>query len=236
MTSKIMTITLRNILGSVNCYLIKADSGFVLIDSGLAGMRKDLVKKLEKLDCVPGSQKLIILTHGDFDHIGNGAFLREKYGANVAMHEADSGMAEYGDMFWNRRKPNILMKGLAKTLFKLNKSDRFTADFFVDDGFDLSPYGLAAKVIHIPGHSSGSIGVLTADGKCFCGDLFENRFKPALNSIMDDKTEAQTSFEILMRLNINTIYPGHGKPFSLEQILEKYRSPGRAAFPAASSS
>ena len=235
MTLKIETITVRNLIGSVNCYLIKADKSCILVDTGLGGMRKELLKKLEKSDDELENLKLIILTHGDFDHIGSAAFLRKKYGAPIAMHQADSGMAELGDMFWNRKKPNIFMKGLAETLFKLNKSDRFLADIFVDEGFDLSKYGISAKILHIPGHSAGSIGVLTSDGSFFCGDLLENRFKPALNSIMDDKEAAQASLEKIMGLNINTVYPGHGRPFSLEQFLEKNRQQGMPAFSTAPS-
>ncbi len=233
MASKIEIITLRNIIGSVNCYLLYGAKGFILIDSGLAGMRKDLLKKLEKSGCTAKNLKLIILTHGDFDHIGNAAFLREKYNVKIAIHKDDSGMAELGDMFWNRRKPNIFMKGLAQTLFKLNKSDRFLADVFADEGFDLSKYGIEGKVIHIPGHSSGSIGVLTAGGSFFCGDLLENRIRPALNTIMDDKKTAQESLEKIMRLNINTIYPGHGKPFSLEQIFQRNKQRGMPVFSTA---
>ena len=40
-------------------------------------------------------------------------------------------------------------------------------DLYVEDGYDLSAHGLAAQVVHIPGHSSGSIGVLTAAGDLF---------------------------------------------------------------------
>ncbi|MCP5003893.1 MAG: MBL fold metallo-hydrolase [Planctomycetes bacterium] len=225
MTLEIKTITIKNMLGSMNCYLLKTDSGFILIDTGLASMRKYLMKHFKILGCVPSSLKLVILTHGDFDHIGNAAFLRENYDTAIAMHKADSGMAEFGDMFWNRRKPNIFMKVLAKTLFGLNKSDRFMADFFTDEGFDLSRYGVAAKIIHIPGHSSGSIGILTADGKFFCGDIFVNKIKPALNSLMDDKAAAQASVEKLMQLNINKIYPGHGKPFSMAQFFKDSEYP-----------
>jgi hydroxyacylglutathione hydrolase len=51
---------------------------------------------------------LIVITHGDFDHIGNAAYLRQKFGAKIAMHADDVGMAERGDMFWNRKKGNRL--------------------------------------------------------------------------------------------------------------------------------
>jgi hypothetical protein len=42
--------------------------------------------------------------------------------------------------------------------------------------------------------------------------------QPALNSIMDDPVTAAGSLEKLNRLPIQTVYPGHGDPFRLEQL------------------
>jgi glyoxylase-like metal-dependent hydrolase (beta-lactamase superfamily II) len=65
----------------------------------------------------------------------------------------------------------------------------------------------------------GSIGILTASGDLFCGDLFENQDRPSFNSIMDDLDAAHASVEKLKTFKINTVYPGHGKPFHMEQFL-----------------
>ena len=66
--------------------------------------------------------------------------------------------------------------------------------------------------------SRGSIGILTTGGDLFAGDLFESTKQPRLNSIMDDAAAAQASVEKLKGLTIRTVYPGHGQPFSLDQI------------------
>ena len=205
-------------LGSVNCYLIETEAGFILIDTGCSNKRAELEKRLESAGCRPGDLKLIVLTHGDFDHAGNAAYLRKKFGARIAMHHGDSGMVERGDMFWNRRRGNILLGTIARILFRFGRKERFSPDLYVDEGYDLSEYGLDAKVLHLPGHSKGSIGILTADGDLFCGDLFENRDKPVLSSIMDDLTAAKASVEKLKALKIRTVYPGHGKPFLMEEL------------------
>jgi len=65
-------------LGGVNCYLIETDTGYILIDTGGSNKRTDLEKELESAGCQPGNLKLIVLTHGDFDHTGNAAYLRKK--------------------------------------------------------------------------------------------------------------------------------------------------------------
>jgi len=210
-------------LGSVNCYLVETDTGCILIDTGGSNKRAELEKELESAGCKPGNLKLIVLTHGDFDHAGNAAYLRKKFGTKIAMHDDDSGMVERGDMFWNRKKTNILIRIMVPIFFGFGKSERFKPDLTIEDGYNLSEYGFDAQVLHIPGHSKGSIGILTASGDLFCGDLLENTDKPVLNSIMDDLAAANASVEKLKSLEINTVYPGHGKPFPMELFIKNNR-------------
>ena len=219
---KTINLALPLRLGSVNCYLIESDTGFILIDTGGSNKRSELEKELESAGCQRGDLKLIVLTHGDFDHIGNAAYLRKKFATKIAMHKDDLGMAARGDMFWNRKSGNTFIRMIAPILFGFSKSDRFEPDFYIDEGYDFSDYEFDAQVFYIPGHSKGSIGILTAAGDLFCGDLLENTDKPAFNSIMDDSAAAQTSVEKLKSLEINTVYSGHGEPFPMEQFLENY--------------
>ena len=200
-------------MGSVNCYIVATDGGFFLIDTGASNKRRALEKELDKAGCRPGDLDLITLTHGDFDHTGNAAYLRRKFGARIAMHRDDAGMLERGDIFWNRKGGNWLYRAVASFLFRFGKSEKCSPDLYLEEGDDLSQYGLDAKVLHIPGHSKGSIAILTADGALFSGDLLLHKNGPVLNSIIDDRAAAQASFERLRRLKVNTVYPGHGEPF-----------------------
>lgn len=200
---------------AANCYLLKTDLGFVLIDTGRASKRQKLESELANAGCQPGNLNLIVLTHGDFDHTGNCAYLRKKYNSKIAMHEKDAGMVENGDMFWNRQTGNLIARKLVNILFKIK---RFQPDFYIDESFDLSPYGLNGKVLYLPGHSKGSIGILTANGDLFCGDLFTNTKKPEINSMIDDPADAQRSLAKLKNFTINQVYPGHGKPFAMSSF------------------
>jgi len=205
-------------MGTVNCYLIRTSVGYVLVDTGGSNARKELHDKLERAGCTPGSLELVLLTHGDFDHIGNAAYLRSAFGVPTAMHRDDAAMAESGDMFTNRKSPNILVRALVPLFTGFGKSERFTPDLFLDERYDLSPYSLEAQIICLPGHSRGSVGILTADGELFCGDLFENTKGPALNSLIDDPEAAQASVAKLEALKVRTVYPGHGQPFAMELL------------------
>jgi hydroxyacylglutathione hydrolase len=221
MVQKITTIT----HGGVNCYLVTLDKGFVLIDTGFSKNREDIENELESAGCKPGKLKLIILTHGDFDHSGNCAYFREKYETKIAMNEDDIGMVEKGDLFYNRNV-NFLTKILGKLLLlflrtSLKEDDRFTPDILLEDGYDLSLFGFDAHVIGIPGHSKGSVGVLTNTGELFCGDLLQNKSEPEKNSMIVNDEAFNKSVEKLEVLKINITYPGHGESFQMDLFMKK---------------
>lgn len=106
MTSEIQTIE----LGFVNCYLDKTDDGFILIDTGIRDRRGNLEKALISAGCKPGNLTLIVLTHGDIDHTGNGAYLRDKCQTRIAMHRNDSTMVENGEMRPKRKVKSLLLR------------------------------------------------------------------------------------------------------------------------------
>ena len=218
---KTITLPLPYGMGSVNCYLVRTASGFILVDTGPANGRAQLGRELASVGCQPANLGLIVLTHGDFDHTGNGAYLRQRYGARVALHRDDLGMVERGDMFFNRSSGNALLRLVSPLLFRFGRGSRFLPDLFVRDGDDLSEQGWEARIVGMPGHSRGSIGILTAEGDLFCGDLLENTDGPALGSIMDEPVAGEASLEKLGGLEIGTVYPGHGSPFLMADLARQ---------------
>ena len=217
---KIISLNMPVRIGTVNCYLIKSGLGYVLIDTGSSNSRKRLLKELESAGCLPHLLKSVLITHGDFDHTGNAACLRRAYGGRIGMHPDDQAMAERGDMFSNRRRPNVLVPAAISVVYGFRGSQRFSPDFVLSDGQDLALYGLEARVLHLPGHSKGSVGILTSDGGLFCGDLLSNTDRPALNPIMDNVPEGRASLQKLRAMGVEAVYPGHGRPFFLHQITD----------------
>jgi len=205
-------------VGSVNVFLLKTKDGWILIDTACSNNRAELVGQMENAGCRPGKLKLIILTHGDFDHTGNARYLREKFSSPIAMHRGDLGMVEQGNMYWNRGKPNRVVKALAPLVFGFRRSERFSPDLLVQDGFDLSGYGANMRVVHLPGHSQGSIGLLTGEGELFCGDLLINEKTPVLNYRITDASAAQASLARLQGLRLTTVFPSHGGQFPMEDF------------------
>ncbi len=205
----------------VNSYLVRTSEAFILVDTGFRNGRQRLSMALDHLCSHPGDIKLVVLTHGDFDHTGNAAYLRKYYNTQIAMHKADAGMLENGDMFWNRKIKSGLLKKLMPMLIRFNEQDECTPDKYLEDGDTLNQYGWDATVLNTPGHSSGSICLLSSSGDLLCGDLFSNsKGKPMLNSMLYDLAAGQASLSRLKSLPIKMVYPGHGQPFRWKDLVE----------------
>jgi len=217
---EITPITFHYLFG-VNSYLVKTETEYFLIDTGIKKKREQLEKELMVAGFKPGDLKLIIITHGHIDHVGNAAYLRDKYEAKIAMHKGEKEMVESGDMFIDMRGGILLgLVGILMKILGLRDYEKFTPDIFLEDNQDLSTYGLDAKVIHTPGHSAGSISILTSEGDLFCGDIFGNTRKPEKTSIIEDPETFNASVEKLRALKVSTVYPGHGKSFKMTQLTE----------------
>jgi glyoxylase-like metal-dependent hydrolase (beta-lactamase superfamily II) len=102
-------------------------------------------------------------------------------------------MVESGDMFIDAGGALMGLAGLLMSVLGLSDYERFTLDVILEDGQDLSDYGLDASVIHTPGHSEGSISIKTAEGNLFCGDLFNNTNKPEKASLIQDPEKLEAS-------------------------------------------
>jgi glyoxylase-like metal-dependent hydrolase (beta-lactamase superfamily II) len=220
---------IRRIDFGVNCYLIDVEGGCVLIDTGFPSKRDKLDAELSAAGCGPDDLRLIVLTHGDVDHAGNCAHLRRTHHAAIAIHRQDAEMVRSGDMGVGRKdepdRITLMFRFITWASGLLNKItgtdagfEAFEPDVLLDDEQDLSAYGLDARVVHLPGHSSGSIGILTGDGDLFCGDLLVNVTRPSLHFYIDDLTRADESVRKLSSLGVETVHPGHGKPFHLRQL------------------
>ena len=209
----------------VNCYLVRTGKGFVLIDTGYAKDRSIIDAALSEAGCE--DLRLVVLTHGDFDHVGNSAHLRQRFGCRIIMHRSDVGMVERGDLFWNRDMGPIKRAfGRLFMFFKrmrLDEVDRFSPDLLVEEGESLEEAGFEATVHHLPGHSKGSIGLLTAGGQFFCGDIYTNVSSPRMSTLVSNSEDFAKSLEIIRHLDIHTVYPGHGTPFSQEALSDIFQ-------------
>jgi len=102
------------------------------------------------------------------------------------------------------------------------------ADLLFDEGSDLSPFGVEAQVLRIPGHAPGSLAVVTPEGDALIGDLFVNYTLPSRPMYISDRKAWQQSYHRIQALRPRTVYVGHGDPFPGEALAHIY--PARYQF------
>ena len=205
-------------LGMVNAYLIKTNDEFILVDTGIPQLLTRLEKALSQAGCTQGKLKMIILTHGDWDHAGNALTLKQEYGAELAMHQADFPMVREGQPM-KREAKGVIWKLMSKMNERPGKPNPdFEIDVFLNDGQRLDEYGVAAQVLHIPGHTPGSIAILSDDGQLISGDILGNQRKPDLSPLVENREEILASLEKIKQANPEIIFPGHGKSFTGEAL------------------
>lgn len=73
----------------VCCHLVDTSDGLILIDSGYAHTMHLLVRNIRKLGFAPEDIKIIIHSHGHFDHFGASQRLKELYGCKIYMGKPD---------------------------------------------------------------------------------------------------------------------------------------------------
>jgi len=210
---KLIPVYLGGLSG--NCYILQNNDSIILVDTGSKSKLKQLEQTLRHHLINIENITLILITHGDFDHTGNCACFQKKYKIRIAIHEKDAGMIEKNDMFWNRKSGAKIVRIVLNAIFGIKKC---TPDLKIQDGFNLNEFGINAKTIHIPGHSAGSIGILTNEGDFICGDIFENTKKPKIGSIIDNKTDAEASIAMIKKLGIKRVFPGHGRGFEFKEL------------------
>lgn len=215
-------------IGNFNCYLLKTNRGFVLIDTGVSRLRTTLERLLDAAGCTAGNLKLILLTNGTMDAMGNAAFVRHKYGSQIAMHMDDLKMVEDGEFpqrQFRSKFPEVIYKLLIKRIGKKMTASltRFHPDLFVEDGFDLAQFGLSAHVLHTPGFTPGSICLLFDDGTLISGNTIINQAGSFTTPFVLSTYEVLgKSIARLTSMKLETIYPGMGKPLSMSELRKVY--------------
>ena len=211
-------------LGNTNCFVLQ-EKGTILIDTGGPKQAAKFKRELDKASIKPEEIKLILITHGHFDHIGSAQEIRSMTGAKIAMHEADKENLEKGQVQF---PPGVTGWGrfLMSILNRLKSMIRFPSSpvdiVLKDEEISLEEYGIPGRVIPTPGHSVGSVTVLLDTGEAFVGDMAMNglpmRLGPGLPIFAVDLPRLKESWKTLLERGAKTIYLSHGKPISADVI------------------
>jgi hydroxyacylglutathione hydrolase len=196
----IMIITMQNGPLEENCYLIYSQKTKVgiIVDPGSEAER--LIKAIKDQGVRP---KLIVASHGHFDHIGAVEALKTAFNipfAAMKLEEPVLAMAQsYGSMFGmpEARQPKV--------------------DRYLTDGESLVVDDLELKVLHTPGHSPGSVCLYhESSANLFSGDTLFEESVGRQDLPGGDPGAMKASVMRLYQLpDAVQVWPGHGSTTTL---------------------
>ncbi len=191
-----------------NCYLYACPETreAVIIDPGAEPER--ILATIQELHLIP---RYILNTHGHFDHIGAIDAVSEVYPVPLAIHP--------DDLFMYTDPRMALMAGRPAPLV------RRKPDILLREGKTLSFGSLKLEVLHTPGHSPGSVSLLSPSHCLFAGDTLFHRgigrtdlpggsYEKIFNSIIE------TLYTLDEEL---VVFPGHGESTTI--LEEKTENP-----------
>lgn len=88
----------------------------------------------------------------------------------------------------------------------------FTPTVLLSDNDHLTEFGINAAIIHLPGHTNGSIGIDIDSTYFIAGDALMNFVYPCPSLLYMDKQALRQSCHKIYSLENRTIYFGHGRP------------------------
>ena len=129
----------------LSTYLITTPEGNILINSGLPETVPEIKSGIEKLGFKLSDTKILVATHGHWDHVAGLAELQKMTGAKVFMSEQDAELLESGG------RTDFRFGEVTESRFTPVKVDRRLKD---GDTISLGRTVLTAH--HHPGHTKGA--------------------------------------------------------------------------------
>ena len=193
-------IVKRRELGELgaNCYMLLSNNAAVVIDPGCYSREvADFLK--ENSD----KQRLILLTHGHFDHIGGAERLREETQTDIAICEKET--SALSDPFVNLSA----MFGIPAISFSANKT--------FNDGEKIIVGDIEFSVIATPGHTVGGCCFLV-ENTLFSGDILFKRSIGRTDFPGGSSSEMMRSLQAVLKLDGNIkVLSGHGDETTIKE-------------------
>jgi len=235
--------------GHANAYLVRGDNTCTLIDTGwdTPEIHDYIKQELHGLGIEFKDISRILLTHPHTDHAGLAGVLRKRYGIPIYLHQDGIPAikfrfelidGQYTDTFIN--KTDILLKTHGVPPEQLSTAEKLLPEMrsppFPDvtlTGSELIDTGnYKFEVISTPGHAPGHVAfyeperqLLIAGDNVLPGLTTNVGFHLQLNS--NPLGDYLHSLQILKRLAVKLVLPGHEEPFAhlhrrIDELVRKH--------------
>jgi glyoxylase-like metal-dependent hydrolase (beta-lactamase superfamily II) len=189
-------------------YLVDGGDDLALIDTGAGPDIACIARNIEAFGFAPEKVEFIVSTHAHIDHIGGNGYLQREYGCRIFAHELDAERIETGRMvgaeFYGLPcEPCIVHHKMSGAEEELRVGE------------------VALNVIHIPGHTPGSIALWTdIEGKrVLFGQDLHGPYVAAWGAVM---SQVGPSLEKMKQLEADILCEGHFGIFRSREAVSGY--------------
>ncbi len=213
--------------------LPNGDKGWVLIDGGLCGHLNEILEG----DDLPGHVDGIVITHADADHIGGVAEAKESFrDCEVICHELDRAWCENHDQLVAERygcaraEYGFAYPEEVREAMRTACGDDFRVTRTVAAGSSLAIGGKSWRVLHLPGHSPGHIGLWQEKERVLIGgdavlgygppDVKGAASMPPTHQFI---REYLSTLQFLAQLPVEQAYFAHWEPLNADGLRQLIR-------------
>jgi glyoxylase-like metal-dependent hydrolase (beta-lactamase superfamily II) len=204
-------------MGYVNAYLVDGSGELTLVDTGLFGVEKTILRAIHNAGRTPADLRHIAITHHHTDHAGSLAKLMQKTpGARVYAHPLDVPVITGASPVPGPNPASRAGKMLGPLLMRLQpgRLGHVDVQVQVQDGQEIPAAG-GMTVVHTPGHTAGHVSYLKPGngGVLFVGDAAGNLFGkvgPPIGMFTEDMAQARESIRKIAALEFDAAVFGHG--------------------------
>ena len=160
----------RTVLFPINCYLVREDDGFTLVDTGLSGSAKGILAAAKQLGA---PIRRIALTHAHMDHAGSLDALHAALPEAEIILSVREARLLGRDFSLDASEPQVKIRGgwpvcTTRPTRTVTPGERVGS----------------LQVIAAPGHTPGQVAFLdTRDGSLIAGDALSTHFGPAVAGV-----------------------------------------------------
>jgi glyoxylase-like metal-dependent hydrolase (beta-lactamase superfamily II) len=206
---------------SANNIVLHDEGSATVIDSGYGAHVPQTLALLERALAGKNLARLVN-THCHSDHMGGNAAIQRKYGCRTSIPSGEAAIVDRWD-------DQALILAFAD-----QRAERFRYDDTFADGDVLRMGGLDWRVVAAPGHDPHAVMFHSPQARVLIsGDaLWESGFGVVFPQLFGRETalaETRATLEAIARLDVETVIPGHGRPFQeIGKALERsfYRLEG----------
>ena len=206
---------------SVNTYLVEITDGWVLVDTGYPFAFEHFLKAAKRQGIALSSIRYVVLTHVHADHAGFLKRVLEVTGAKLICLPAERERLLSGvnvkDVYLSRPILYIINR-ISAALPRFQTFEPIDILGAIDpETQPLEKEGITFFVLH--GHTDNDL-CMRVDDKIFVGDICMNGAGATGYSPLwiEDPAALVESWQALLATDAETLYVGHGKPFSLRSL------------------